>query len=330
MMISSNNWSGIVPPQYIFSKRKFKCVVLDPPDFNPGSWIGAGDVMFDSEHEEFWMVVRHRRAPPLRGYELGIYRSRDGENFKLVRTLSKEELSEMLGMNVYSVEGVQLLKDPLTDKYMLFVSIDVGGAWDTLLITSDYPSEEWISKGIVLRHSERGFDSREARDPVIGVVDGLFIALYRACNGKKCNTGLAVSNDGVNWRKLGVPNVDGSPQPSYMQLCGSIFAGSMGAIYMGLVRRRVVNGCGIADTFETYLITRDGLTTLFKGKWSPRSPYEHKECPTHGYIDIVYDPLRNRVLMYVEAIDPKYTKEVGWKTQVDRWILYEVPLDDLR
>ena len=55
------------------------------------------------------------------------------------------------------------------------------------------------------------------------------------------------------------------------------------------------------------------LEAIFKGEWKPISPYKRKDNPTRGYANIVFDPFRDRVLMYVEAIDPKHTKEVGWQ-----------------
>jgi len=59
--IYSGLWQGFVPPQYIFAHRRFKCVALDPPDFNPGSWIGAGKLLFDHENKKFLLTARPRK-----------------------------------------------------------------------------------------------------------------------------------------------------------------------------------------------------------------------------------------------------------------------------
>lgn len=36
-----HGWTGLILPRYIFVNRRFRGVVLDPPDFTPGSWIGV-------------------------------------------------------------------------------------------------------------------------------------------------------------------------------------------------------------------------------------------------------------------------------------------------
>ncbi len=176
---------------------------------------------------------------------------------------------------------------------------------------------------------EKSYEVEEARDPVVGIIDGLYMMFYKANDGKKVNTALAISQDGVKWRKLGVPMINGHPQPDYLQLCGSLFSGSLGPVFMGLARRHIVSGCGIAKSFEAYVIDlrQVEMMEVFRTEWRPLSPYEHKEWPTHGYCSIIHDLKRNRILMYIEAIDPEYTKEVGWRTQVDRLIAYEVPLE---
>ena len=321
------DWRGIVPPQYLVARRNFRRVVLDPPDFEPGSWIGAGRVFYDSLFEEYLMAVRARRGPPARGYEAEVYTSDDGEQFTLRSVLTKKEIAEQLGDTIYSIEGLQLLRDPLSGKLYLYVSVDNGKGWETVLFESDDPAGPWESRGYVLRVGE-SYDSKEARDPVIDVVDGTYFMLYKASDGEKVNTALAISCDGVKWRKLGVPTVDGRPQPEYLQLSGAIMAGARGPIHLGLVRRYLVNGCGLAKHFEAYVIDYRSLNleTIARLEWTPRSPYERVDYPTHGYSSLTYDRERDRVLIYVESLDPKYTREPGWRIQVDRWILYEVYL----
>lgn len=317
------DWRGLVPPQYLASRRRFKSIVLDPPDFKPGSWIGAGRVFYDSLYEEYVMAVRARRAPPLRGYEVRVYAGDDGERFTHRSTLPKEEVSRDLGEEVLSIEGVQVLRDPTTCLLYLYVSVDNGKGWETVLYTAEDPAGPWDCKGYVLRRGD-GYDAREARDPVIDVVDGTFFMLYKASDGERVNTALAVSSDGLKWRKLGVPRVGGELQPRYLQLCGTILAGARGPIYVGLARRHVVNGCGLAKDFEAYVLDYRGLKleAIARLEWRPKSPYERCDFPTHGYCCVTLDPEEERILIYVEALDP--SSEPGWRSQVDRWILYEV------
>lgn len=322
-------WQGLLPASYLLRARRFKRVVLEPPDYNPGSWRGAGKVLVDVDHGEYLLTCRPRRARPVRGYAVEIYKSSNGEDFSLVATITKEELSEMTGLEVRSIEGQQLLLDPATGRYHLYLAVDnVGSApvpgWDTLLLVSDDPKGPWESRGLVIRRGPT-YDCREARDAVIDVLDGVYVALYKANDGGRVNVALAVSNDGVEWRKLGVLRLGGASQPAYFFLYGRILAGSLGPIFVGFETRMVVEGAGVTDRFSSYLIDlrERNLVKLFSGRWEPQSPYERKDYPVHGYCDVVPDPLQDRVLIYVEAIDPR---DIGLDKEVDRLLLYEVGL----
>jgi len=321
------DWRGIIPPQYIEAQKRFRKVVLNPPNFEPGSWIGAGRVFYDSFYEEYLLSVRPRKAPPTRAYEVRVYSSSNGESFYLKSRITKEEIAEHLGEEIKSVEGVVILRDPFTSELYLYVSVNNGKGWETVLYTSDDPTGPWKPMGYVLRLGD-DYDAREARDPVIDIVDGTYFMIYKANNGKGVvNSALAVSSDGIHWKKLGVPTIDGEKQPKYYQLTGTILSGARGPIIVGLARRYVVNGCGLARHLEAYVIDYRNLNleTIAKLEWTPRSPYERKDYPTHGYSSITYDFDNQRLLIYVEALDPVFTKEPGWRTQVDRWILYGVP-----
>jgi len=281
------------------------------------------------------LTVRPRKRPPLRGYAVEIHRSLDGENYRKVNTISVEDLSSMSGQNVVSIEAQQLIRDPRSGLCHLYVSVDVRGTgevegeWDTFLLTSDSPSGPWRFQGLALRRGKE-YDSREARDATIGIVDGKCFALYKATHGSRTNVALATSDDGLKWKKHGLLKIDGEAQPQYFQLYGSIFAGTLGPIFMGLARRHYVSGCGLAKDFESYIIDfrKLNLETIYREEWKPLSRYEREDYPTHGYMNITYDPLSSRVLIYLEAVDPEYTKDLGWSTQVDRWIMYEVKLPD--
>jgi len=318
---------GIVPPHYLLSQRKFLKVVLEPPSFEPGSWRGAGNVLVDYDTHEFWLTTRPRKVG-VRGYGVEIYRSTNGEDYSLTYFMSKEEVSELCGRKIKSIEGQQMLLDPLTGRYYLYLAIDdEKPGWCTLLLSADDPRGPWTSERVVLERGE-DYDLLEARDSTISFVDGKFFALYKANSGKRVNMALAVSSDGKSWRKLGVLEIDGKPQPDYLLLYGNIFSSGLGAMFIGAASRAVVNGAAVAKTFEAYIIDyrNINLETIFVGEWTPKSPYERKDYPIHSYVDIVYDPFKDRYLIYVESIDPTYSKDLGVNLEVDRVILYEVPL----
>ena len=65
------------------------------------------------------------------------------------------------------------------------------------------------------------------------------------------------------------------------------------------------------------------LELIFRAPWDVRSPFEHRDHPVLGYASLVYDPVRNRILTYVEAIDGTLTKRIGINETVERLLVYE-------
>lgn len=313
-----------ITPQRIYSGRRYEKVVLDPPDFEPGSWRGAGNCTKDEDSGGFWLVTRPR-THRLRGYAFEVYRSEDGENFSLRHTLSKEELSTLLGHEVLSIEGQQLLKDPLGSRYLLYLAVDIGHAWQTALLSADDPCGPWRSEGIVIRR-DQAYDSVEARDAVISFVQGHYLAFYKASDGMRVNAALAVSSDGKDWRKLGLLRIDGRPQPAVHFLCGNIMDTHSSLLFMGFESADVVKGAAVSRRFVSYVIDPEStnIAPLFCTVWKPLSPFERADFPIHSYSDLVPDPDRNRFLFYVEAIDPKHSAEVGLNLEVDRVLLYSI------
>lgn len=319
------NWYGFLPPQFVLSKRRFKKVVLEPPDFNPGSWRGAGKALFDFEDGLFWLTTRPRKATPIRGYAFEIYKSKDGENYSLVISMDKEAVGSLAGITINSIEGQQLLRDPLTGEYHLYLAVDTPPlGWDTLLLKAEDPKGFWRACGTVIKRGT-DYDTKEARDATIDIIDGRYFALYKANDGNRVRMALATSSDGVNWIKHGLLKLNGREQPSYLLLCGKIFAGSLGPVFVGLETRKVIKGAAVTGTFVAYTIDYRNLNLekIFSARWEPLSPYERKDFPIHSYMDLVYDRIRNRLLLYVEAIDPR---DIGLDQEIDRVLLYEVPL----
>jgi len=331
-------WYGAYPPQRIFSKRKFRGVILDPPSFEPGSWCGAGKLLLDPETSEYWLTSRPRMGASKRGYGFEIYRSSNGEDYSLIYSMSKEELSEYIGMTVQSIEGTQLLRDPSTGRYMLYLSVDVAGEnvagrensiyeskWQTYLMTTDDPAGPWRGEGFALR-CDKDYDSGEARDATIDIVDGRYFALYKArkAGESKVNMALALSCDGFNWVKLGILKIDGNAQPEYFLLSGSIMASCTGPLFIGAETLHVVKGASLTKHISSYIIDYRGLNLerVFKDSWKAGSVYEHPDYPIHSYMSIAYDSDNGRWIITVEAVDPKYSKEPGLNTEVDRLLLY--------
>jgi len=322
---SQNKWKGTVSmPQRLYADRRFEKVILDPPDFEPGSWRGAGNCIEDDDSGTFWLVTRPR-TQRMRGYAFEVYGSENGEDFSLRHTTSREALSALLGQEVLSIEGQQLLRDPMTNKYFLYLAVDIGRTWQTALLTSDDPCGPWRSEGIVIRRDQE-YDSVEARDAVISFIGGEYIALYKASDGMKVNAALAASSDGKDWRKLGLLKIGGQPQPAPHFLAGNIMDTGRGPLIVGFESADVVKGAAVSRRFVSYLIDLRSvnLVPVFSAIWEPLSQFERHDFPIHSYSDLVPDPDRNRLLFYVEAIDPKHSVEVGLNLEVDRVLLYSV------
>jgi len=331
-------WTGLTPPQRIFYGRRFRRVLLNPPDFEPGSWCGAGKLLIDVDSEEYWLTSRPRKGAERRGYAVEIYRARDGESFTLATWITKEELSEIIGERIQSIENQQLLRDPATGKYHLYLSLDVyrenvaGEAtriyeskWETYLMTADDPAGPWRGEGFVLR-GDQEYDSAEARDCTIDIVDGRYFCLYKArkAGTSRVNMALAISSDGRRWRKLGIVKIDGRDQPKFLMLSGSIMAGCTGPVYVGTLTKYVVKGAALTKHFAAYTIDYRNLNLeeIFTAEWKAGSRYEHETYPIHTYSNVVYDPIRELWLIIVEAVDPMYSKEPGLNLEVDRLLLY--------
>lgn len=236
------------------------------------------------ENEEYWLTSRPRNAER-RGYTVEIYRSKDGENYNLMTYFPKEELNGMTKTRILSIENQQLLRDPSTHRYHLYLSLDISrepaeGRWETFLLTSDDPSGPWEPEGFVVRGSEE-YDGVESRDPTIDIIDGQYFCLYKArkAGTSIVKTALATSRDGKNWVKFGVPKIDNAYQPDYFLLSGSIIPGSTGLLFIGMKTLNVIRGASVTKHFVVYRIDFRNLNleTLFTAVWTPLSCFEHVE-----------------------------------------------------
>ncbi len=344
------SWGGLLPPQYIFANRRFVGVALDPPDFEPGSWIGAGNSLYDPASGSFLLTARPRSAQGgVRGFAANIYRSDDGESFELLATVGKEEVSKLSGLRIDSIEGTQLIQHPATGQWHFYLSVNTdtdfvwgGRHWETLLLTAAGPDGPWRSQGLALATGQ-SFDALHARDSNVAVIDGRWLCLYKARDRQNVlRPALAVSRDGVRWRKRGALTVDG--QQRHVFLSGALLAGSTGVIYVGLEKldasaeeatseRRadehgVTHAGGPRRSFLAARLDERSLNleVTCRFPWQPGSEYEHPEHPLLGYSSLTFDPLRGRVLMYVESIDPELSEHMGLNGTVERLLVYETPL----
>ena len=335
-------WKGLYPPQAIFYRRRFERVVLNPPEIKPGNWCGAGKLWHDPYDPGYWLTSRPRVGSERRGYAAEIYRSEDGASYDLAGTLSKEEISEMVGERVQSIENQQLLRDPTTGRFHLYLSLDVcrenvagqadrvyDSRWETFLLTAEDPAGPWSGEGFVLR-ADGEYDSAEARDSTVDIIDGTYIALYKARRAGKSivRMALATSPDGRRWRKHGILGLDRGKQPDFFLLNGSIMAASRNPVFVGIQTTEVVKGAALSKHFAAYSIdlVAGRLDRILLAPWEQGSAYEHPAYPIHTYSTIAEDPQHGRFLIMVEAVDPVESIEPGLNLEVDRVLLYTSPM----
>lgn len=342
----TGHWLGFPPPQYLYAKREFKGVALNPPDFNPGSWIGAGKAIYDLDRDEYLLSARPRSAADnQRGFAAEIYRSANGiTDFTRVTSLSKAELMDLSGEEIHSVEGTQILRDPLTRHWHFYVSIDVGSdfvwgglQWETLLLTAETLEGPWESRGLVLRRGT-GFDANQARDGTIDVIDGRYYCLYKGKDkDHKRRPGLATSTDGVTWEKHGQFTIAGQDELAF--LSGSLFPGGAGLVFLGTEmveqvdpkiahvaadEHAVRHGSSLVHYCAyTVDVAAMNLDPIVRMPWEPLSPHEHPDHPLLGYSTTLYDPRHRRFLMYLEIIDGEHTGQMGLNETVERVVVYE-------
>ena len=73
---------------------KFKTVV-EPEKNEANWWAGGPSVAYDEHNKEFWLAVRMRTAEGTRGsrgYEIRILKSKDGENFSIVKKIHRKDM----------------------------------------------------------------------------------------------------------------------------------------------------------------------------------------------------------------------------------------------
>ncbi|MFB6146441.1 MAG: hypothetical protein ABEJ08_01995 [Halobacteriaceae archaeon] len=334
------DWVGLYPPQQILADREFVDVVLDPPALEPGHWTGAGDVWIDRDAGEYWLTTRWR-SPHEKGASwasgVQVLRSDDGVDFEEVVSMHRTDLSDRFADDrIVGVENQQLLRDPRTGRFHLYLSLHKHErGWETGLMTADDPGGPWTAEGTVLSLDDDR-DVWNARDATMGIVDGQYVAIYKStAPGEGTRPALATSQDGFDWQKRGRFTVDGGdPRPNYirggdlMLLSGSIFAGARGPVFVGMDNRSIVNSTTCGDLFAAYGVDLRNvdLEPIYQDRWTPQSPYEREDYPIHSYMNVVPDPLEDRLLVYVQGIDPEHSEAVGLDEEVSRLLLYEVPL----
>ena len=212
-------------------------VIRAPEQDGQGYWAGAPGVAVDAETGLFYVVYRIRRprgVVPDRGAEIRIAKGNDGIHFEDIWTGHKETLGST------SIERCALTRLP-HGPWGLYVSyVDpADGRWRIDLVVADDPSEFDLSRRTAIL-SAADVRAEGIKDPFVFRVAGLFQMIVSFATSDvsasddqlhgthdayntgliKSRTGLATSEDGINWQWEG--EVFGPSASGWDQYCARI------------------------------------------------------------------------------------------------------------
>ncbi|MHA1794134.1 MAG: hypothetical protein ACTSVI_15940 [Promethearchaeota archaeon] len=100
-------------------------VILKPDKDDDGWWAGAPSILKTSDGSYF-LAARMRDAinpRGRRGYEIRILKSKDGENFRVIKKIKKEDVG------IHGFERPALIQDPVTKKLRLYGCGELDDGW---------------------------------------------------------------------------------------------------------------------------------------------------------------------------------------------------------
>ncbi|MDP6445528.1 MAG: hypothetical protein QGG36_18920 [Pirellulaceae bacterium] len=212
-------------------------VVRKPPGEGVGYWVGAPGAFVDADGDALYLVYRLRRprGEPLdRGAEIQIARSADGKSFETIWTATKDQL------NSSSIERCALRK--LADRrWLLYISyVDpADGRWRVDLVEAEEPTGFDLATARPI-FTAADLDVDGVKDPYVIAADGRYWMLLSYADAIdesddqrlhathdayntgliRSATGLATSDDGLQWRWEG--EILGPGPPGWDQYCRRI------------------------------------------------------------------------------------------------------------
>lgn len=206
-----------LPP--LFNPQK-GTTILEPPGKGLGYWVGAPSVIFDEKVSRFYLYYRVRKPRPVRGADCYIAESKDGIKFSPIWRAKKEDF------NSSSIEKSSLTKT-IDDKYRLYISFvdPLDNRWRIDMMEASHPEEFKTDKREEILTAS-SIQCEGVKDPYVLIVGGKYYMIVSyAPTPKKVNeelekkmhitgdvyntgitksyTGLALSNDGINFKWWG-------------------------------------------------------------------------------------------------------------------------------
>lgn len=290
-------------------------VILRPDKSEPEWWAGAPSVARGADGT-FWMACR-MRSPEyprgLRGYEIRILRSEDGEHFEVAHSIKREDVP------IPGFERPALIIDPKTGQFKLYACGPwQSGPWSIIKFDDAATPADFIANTaqpvIVPRAKlhERDVPPAEYKDPFIFFAEGAYHCYVIGYVRQNERIFHFRSEDGEQWTPVG------NPYESMMPLSGwhDFFVRPACVLPTGAGYLFVYEGSkttwhdpvyniatGLAFTFDLHHVT--DLT--------PEAPFAVSSTPSESFSTFRYSHwLRNggEVWVYAEVACPDETNEI--------------------
>lgn len=227
-------WLGGAP---LFDPEQGSTVIASPGS-GAGWWVGAPSAVFDPETGKYYLYYRVRKPRALgRGGECRIAAGSDGVHFDTVWSATKDALGTP------SIERGCLLKCP-DGRWRLYLSFvdPADNRWRIDVLEADAPDAfNPAQRRLVFTAAD--IDAEGVKDPVVYLLGGLYVMIASYAPSPKASaadtaaamhatadvyntgivkshTGLAFSNDGVNFRWEG--DLLSPPESGWDQYCTRI------------------------------------------------------------------------------------------------------------
>lgn len=289
--------------------------VLKPDKDEPEWWAGAPSVVRDKDGM-FWMACRMRAGEGergLRGYEIRIHHSSDGEHFDKVLSIKRE------GVPIPGFERPAMLIDPVTNKFKLYACGPwKEGPWSIIKFDDANTPSEFVAataKPVIVSRQktyERDQQPVEYKDPVIIYAEKKYHCYVIGYVRRNERIFHFESDDGEAWQPAG------NPYEPIMDLTGwhdffvrpaSIVSTGAGYLFVYEGSRTswydpVYNvATGLAYTFDLHRII--DLT--------PDAPLAASVTPSEHFATLRYSSwlrVENALWVYAEVTAPNDTKEI--------------------
>jgi hypothetical protein len=290
-------------------------VVLRPDEDKPEWWAGAPSVV-RAKDGSFWMACRMRRGDGqrgLRGYELRILKSADGERFDVAQRIAREDVP------IPGFERPALVQDPVSGAFKLYACGPwKDGPWcilkfdDTATPGAFAPASARPVITPRAKAFERDLPPVEYKDPVIVYAQGAYHAYVIGYTRQNERIFHFSSADGETWAPVD------NPYAPLMPLSGwhDFFVRPASVLPLGVGYLFVYEGSSLTWRDPVYNIaTGLGFTYDLHRiiDLSPASPVAVSNTPSEHFATFRYSSwlqVGAEIWVYAEAACPNDTHEI--------------------